>query len=81
MPADIPGKVCETVSERPMPPPADELNALLDMALRGDLLGIEIQAAQIEKQKSYKSFTRTLRRLAGELEDEKVIAFIKQYLT
>ncbi len=81
MPRKIPRKVSETVSERLMPPPADELNALLDMALRGDLLGIEIRADQIEKQKSYESFTRTLRRLAGELEDEKVIAFIKQYLT
>ena len=66
--------------ERPAPPPVEDLIALLDLALRGDLLGIEAQAAQIEEQPTYQAFARKLQPLAAKLDDELVITFIEQYL-
>ncbi len=79
-PREMPSNVSASRIELPKPPPVAELTSLMDMALRGDLLGIEERAARIEEDTSFESFGRTLRQLANDFDDEHVIIFLEQYL-
>jgi CheY-like chemotaxis protein len=62
-------------------PPQEELEVLLDLALRGDLLAIEKQATQLEQlDERLSPFAGQLRRLAKDFEDRAILALIKQHV-
>jgi signal transduction histidine kinase/DNA-binding NarL/FixJ family response regulator len=61
-------------------PPAEEVAALLDLAMRGDLKGIIERADRLEAlDKQWVPFATHLRQLARDFEDEKIVEFVKKY--
>lgn len=59
-------------------PPASELNALYDLALRGDMRGILNMAIRIDQMgPKYGPFVKKLRNLAERFEERKIIGFLK----
>lgn len=62
------------------PLPASEIEALFDLAMRGDMRGIIDRAKQIEKMGTqYGSFARKLSNLAERFEEKKILALVKAY--
>jgi hypothetical protein len=62
-------------------PPHEELATLLNLALTGDLVGVEEFASQLEEREAnWGPFAHRLQQLAADMEDEQVITFIKQYM-
>ncbi|MBN1451173.1 MAG: response regulator [Anaerolineales bacterium] len=82
--------VYESVPDKPdidfetldiVPPLREELEILLDLALRGDMYGIRERAVAVEAQDSrYIRFATLLQQLAQDFEERKVLELIKQYL-
>ncbi|MDA8428403.1 MAG: ATP-binding protein [Geobacteraceae bacterium] len=65
-------------NELPAPPPA-ELDGLLDLALRGDMRGVEEWAAGLEQQDvRYRNFAGRLKELAGSFRTRAVLALVKR---
>jgi CheY-like chemotaxis protein len=65
--------------EELLPPPSSELDELLDLAMRGDMLGVERWAARLEEQDSrYRNFAGRLKELAGSFRTKAVLALVKQ---
>ncbi|MBN1888670.1 MAG: GAF domain-containing protein [Thermoflexales bacterium] len=63
-----------------IPPPPDILQALLNLAGRGDLLELEEQAGELARtHPEYTSFAEKLRQMAADFHDEQAIAFISKY--
>ncbi|HEY9600936.1 MAG TPA: AAA family ATPase [Allocoleopsis sp.] len=61
-------------------PPAQEIAALFDLAMRGDIRGIVERAAHLEAlDRQWVPFAIHLRQLAKNFEDEKILEFIKHY--
>ncbi|MBD2358621.1 CHASE2 domain-containing protein [Tolypothrix sp. FACHB-123] len=61
-----------------IPPPAAELNQLLDFAMRGNIQGIEILLAELEKlDPKYLPFTTKIQELADNFEIKSIREFIK----
>ncbi|MBE9097348.1 AAA family ATPase, partial [Tychonema sp. LEGE 07203] len=61
-------------------PPADEIAFLFDLAMMGDLGGIQKQAEKLAKiDVKYVSFANHLNQLAKSFEEEKVLQFVEQY--
>jgi hypothetical protein len=61
-------------------PPAEEVAALLDLAMKGDLKGIMERADRLEAlDKQWLPFATHLRQLARDFEDEKIVEFVKKY--
>jgi len=61
-------------------PPAEEMEALLDLAMSGDMAELLNQALLIEAiDTRYRAFGRALRELARHFEERKVLAMIKEY--
>ncbi|HEY9709486.1 MAG TPA: ATP-binding protein, partial [Oculatellaceae cyanobacterium] len=72
----------ESLRESIVAPPAGEIAALFDLAMRGDLRGILERAAHLEAlDKQWVPFATQLRQLAQDFEDEKILEFVKQYRT
>jgi signal transduction histidine kinase/CheY-like chemotaxis protein len=70
----------KSVEESIVAPPTEEIAALLDLAMRGDLKGIVERAAYLEAlDKQYVPFANHLRQLAKDFEDEKILKFVQQY--
>jgi CheY-like chemotaxis protein len=70
----------ESSQETIVAPPAQEIAALFDLAMRGDIKGIVDRAAQLEAlDRQWVPFAIHLRQLAKDFEDEKILEFIKQY--
>jgi PAS domain S-box-containing protein len=62
------------------PAPSTEIEALFDLALRGDMRGILNRAKHIDKMgKEYGPFARTLRSLAERFEEKKILNLVKSY--
>ncbi len=60
-------------------PPSSQLDELLDLAMRGDLLGVEGWATELEERDtSYRNFTRRLKELAGSFKTKAVLALVRQ---
>ncbi len=61
-------------------PPADEIAVLFELAMMGDLGGIQKQAEKLEKiDVKYLSFARPLHQLAKNFEEAKILEFVEQY--
>jgi len=70
-----------TVSTQIALPPLAALQKLYDLALKGALLDVEQQAMMMERSEAKLApFARLLRELATNLEDEKIITLLQQYL-
>jgi len=70
----------ESSQETIVAPPAQEIAALFDLAMRGDIRGIVERAAHLEAlDRQWIPFAIHLRQLAKNFEDEKILEFIKQY--
>jgi CheY-like chemotaxis protein len=63
-----------------VPPPAEELAALFELAMLGDILGLQARAAQLEQlDPQIGPFARRLGHLAGRFEPEQALALIARY--
>ena len=71
----------DTQSPEIIPPPAEALTVLLDLALMGDIAAIREQAEQLDAlDEKYKPFTAELRRLVQRFQVNKLGKFIENYL-
>ena len=78
------GKIVEVTLENEdnyiIPPSSIEIMHLLDLAMMGDMIGLEDRARKLEKaDEALLQFTRKLRRLARNFEEEAVVAYLRQY--
>ncbi|WOB43656.1 response regulator [Thermoleptolyngbya oregonensis NK1-22] len=72
----------EASEELIVPPPQGELELLLDLAMQGDLKGIQSQVSRLEKTSAdLVPFSKHLQHLAQQFEEEKILLFIQQYQT
>ncbi|WP_293126793.1 AAA family ATPase [Microcoleus sp. bin38.metabat.b11b12b14.051] len=63
-----------------IPPPADEIAVLFELAMMGDLGGIQKQAEKLAQMDArYVSFANNLNQLAKNFEEEKILEFVEQY--
>jgi predicted ATPase/signal transduction histidine kinase/CheY-like chemotaxis protein/tRNA A-37 threonylcarbamoyl transferase component Bud32 len=66
--------------EEIIPPPADEIAILFELAMSGDLGGIQKQAEKFAKMDArYVSFASHLNQLAKNFEEDKILEFVEQY--
>jgi CheY-like chemotaxis protein len=66
--------------EKIIPPPPDEIAVFLELAMMGDLGGIQKQAEKLAKiDVKYVSFASHLNQLAKNFEEEKILEFVEQY--
>jgi len=66
-------------SENLIPPPEEELEALFEMAMRGNMTSIRERAVELEQaDQRYKLFTDELQRLAKAYDDDGVLALIEE---
>lgn len=73
----------ERAAEEPelLPPSRSELEVLYELAMLGDLYGVEQRANALETlDHAFRPFTRRLRQFAREFEDEAMLTFLDQYL-
>lgn len=72
----------ESADEIIVPPPQSELEILLDLAMQGDLKGIQSRVLGLEKRNSdFKPFSRHMQNLVQQFEEEKILLFIQQNQT
>ncbi|GEM_PF-821712 len=63
-----------------IPPPAEQMTALLDLAMMGDMDGLKKWATQISQlDERYLPFANKLQELAKNFEEETIVAFVEQY--
>ena len=63
-----------------VPPPAEQMAVLLDLAMMGDLRGILQQTARIEVlDRQYIPFALHLRQLAKGYKERQILEFVKKY--
>ncbi|WP_293270597.1 hybrid sensor histidine kinase/response regulator [Microcoleus sp. PH2017_02_FOX_O_A] len=66
--------------EKIIPPPAEEIAVLFELAMMGDLGGIQKQAEKLAKiNAKYVSFASHLNQLAKNFEEAKILEFVEQY--
>ncbi len=78
----ISGRTREKVAGRAeiVAPPAEEMEVLFDLAMSGDMVELMNRASHLEATDiKYQPFARTLRELARNFEDEKILSLIKEY--
>jgi CheY-like chemotaxis protein len=63
-----------------MPPPAEEIAILFDLAMMGDIQGIQDRAEYLNQlDAKYAPFANQLSELATELEEEKILELVQKY--
>ncbi|HRV93235.1 MAG TPA: ATP-binding protein [Anaerolineae bacterium] len=76
LPADQSSQTPELI-----PPPVEELNALYDLAMKGNMPGVYKRAVVIEQMsRRYHAFTQQLKTLAKAFDEESVLALVTPYL-
>jgi predicted ATPase/signal transduction histidine kinase/FixJ family two-component response regulator/tRNA A-37 threonylcarbamoyl transferase component Bud32 len=66
--------------EKIIPPPVEEIAVLFELAMMGDLGGIQKQAEKLAKiDARYVSFASHLNQLAKNFEEAKILEFVEQY--
>lgn len=64
-----------------IPPPVAEMEELLELAMLGDILGIQERAALLEQEDPrYQPFARQLQQFAAAFQDKQLLSFVKHYL-
>ncbi len=64
-----------------VPPPPEELEVLLEMAMRGNMTDIRERATKLEQMdQKYKPFADKLQQLAKAYDDDEIEALIEQYM-
>jgi CheY-like chemotaxis protein len=62
-------------------PPMKELEALFELAMMGNLSGIQEHAATLEQLNvKFQPFARKLSQLAADYQDEELLAFVKEHI-
>jgi signal transduction histidine kinase/FixJ family two-component response regulator len=62
-------------------PPVEELAALFELARIGDILAVQVRAAQLEQDDPrWRPFARCVAQLAGQFQMEQILALLAQYL-
>ena len=75
-------KQSQIQDEEIIPPPAEEIAVLFELAMMGDLGGIKKQAEKLAKIDAiYVSFASHLNQLAKNFEEAKILEFVEQYRT
>ncbi len=63
-----------------IPPPAEDMKVLYDLAMRGDVTGIREYAVRIEQlDMQYGAFARKLQELADGFQDMRILKLVEQY--
>ena len=71
----------KVVKQPLIPPPLAEIQILFDLAMKGDMVGLESQAAHIEQMgEQYRPFAGKLRQLAKDFEDEQILVLVETYM-
>jgi signal transduction histidine kinase/ActR/RegA family two-component response regulator len=79
-PEPPPPEVIVTASDAPPPLPPAEVASLYDLAMKGDVLGLQERAGQIETMgEAFQPFAARLRQLAKNFETEEILALVEQY--
>lgn len=77
--ASLPNRVSE--EEVLIPPSAEELEKVFELAMLGNMAGIQHQAALLEQQDArYQPFARTLQQFAAAYQDKELLNFVKRYM-
>jgi PAS domain S-box-containing protein len=64
-----------------VPPPPEELSALYELAMMGDIRGIQEQANRLEQlHVQFVPFARQLRQLAKGFQEKQILEFVKKYM-
>ncbi|MDM8566762.1 ATP-binding protein [Candidatus Halobeggiatoa sp. HSG11] len=61
-------------------PPTEEIKALFDLTMQGNITGIIKKIRQLKKDKKYQPFAHKLQLLANEFKIRKIREFVKSYL-
>jgi len=70
----------KTQDKNLIPPPAEEIAILLDLAMRGNLRSIAQRAAKLEElDAKWSPFATCLRQMAKEFKGKQIVDFIKKY--
>jgi CheY-like chemotaxis protein len=81
-----PGTTTEAGTEKAakqqvVPPPPNVIEALYDLAMRGDMDEIQEYATYLEQlDRQFLPFASTLRKFAKSFQDEQILLFVKQYM-
>ncbi|MFH0781659.1 MAG: PocR ligand-binding domain-containing protein [Pseudomonadota bacterium] len=71
----------QTAEKLVVAPPYEDMEKLFELAMRGDLRGIQVWATAIEERdKRYRFFAARLRELAGRFKAKAILAFVGQYM-
>jgi len=72
----------EKLAEQPVvPPPLEEIQVLYDLAMKGDMVGLESRAAHLGQMgDEFRPFAGKLRQLAKDFEDEQILTMIESYM-
>lgn len=63
------------------PPPPEEIQILFDLAMKGDMAGLENRAAHLEQMgEENRPFANQLRQLAKNFEDEQILTLVESYM-
>ena len=73
-------KKYQSETESLVPPPSKEMAILFDLAMKGDLSGLQKRALQIEQMdEKFIPFARQLSRFAEEVDEEQLTALLERY--
>ena len=75
-----PEPVIEVIDEPMIPPSQDVLEVLYKLAMVWDLVELEKQAQELERNAAWGPFARQIQQLASEFEGEQIMALIEHYL-
>ncbi len=71
----------ETVDQKLVPPPSETLEALYELAMLGDIRGLQNMASELESgDDKYVAFTRKVQTLARGFKQKELVALLEQYL-
>jgi hypothetical protein len=64
-----------------VPPPPEELAALYELAMMGDIRGIQQQSTRLEQlDPQFVPFAKQLRQLAKGFQEKQILEFVRKYL-
>ena len=68
-------------TESLVPPPSDEMAILFDLAMKGDLSGLQKRALQIEQMdEKFKPFAQQLCQLIDDVAEDEILRLLERYM-